>query len=107
MLVGTDYKITIAYSKQENAIGDRANKEVIRHLRVLFHNRRIKTALRECVPLAHRILITTYFERTKISPVNLLFGQALNLDRGVFFSDSEMSSDKPESLSAHMAKNSI
>ena len=63
-----------------------------------------KTAWRECGPLAHRILNTTYFERTKISPADLLFGQALNLDRGIFLSDSEMDSDKPESLSAHMAK---
>ena len=56
------------------------------------------------MPLAHRTLITTYFERTKISPADLLFGQALNLDRDVFLSDSEMGSDKPESLSAHMVK---
>ena len=56
------------------------------------------------MPLAHRILNIPYFERTKISPADLLFGQALNLDCGVFLSNSEMGSDKPESLSAHMAK---
>ena len=104
MLVGTDHEMTVAYSKQENAIVERANKEVNSHLRALFYGRRIKTAWRECVPLAHRILNTTYFERTKISPADLLFGQALNLDRDVFLSDSEVGSDKPKSLSAHMAK---
>ena len=51
------------------------------------------------MPIAHHILNTTYFERTSISPADLLFCQALNLDRGVFISDSEMRSDKPESLS--------
>ena len=104
MLVGSDHEITIAYSKQENAIVERANKEVNRHLRALFYDRRIKTAWRECVPLAHRILNTNYFKRTKMSPVHLLFGPALNLDRGVFLSDSKMSSNNPESLSTHMAK---
>ena len=101
MLVGTDHRIIITYSKQENAIVGLANKEVNRHLCALFYDRRIKTGWRECVSLSHHILNTNYFERTKISPADLLFGQALNLDRGLFLSDSEIGSDKPESLSAH------
>ena len=96
MFVGSDHKITIAYSRQENAIVKRANNEV--------NCRRIKTIWRESIHLVHRILNTTNFERTKISPADLLFGQALNLDRGVFLSNSEMGSDEPESLSGHMAK---
>ena len=85
MLVGTNHEIAIAYFKQRNAILERASKEISRHLRALFYDRRIKSAWRECVPLDHRILNTTYFERTMISPADLLFGQALNHDRGIPF----------------------
>ena len=36
-LMGTTHKLTIAHSKEENAIAERANKEVMRHLRALLY----------------------------------------------------------------------
>ena len=39
--VGTEHSLTIAYSKQENSIVERANKEINRHLTALFFDRRI------------------------------------------------------------------
>ena len=39
-LCGTPHNLTLAYSKQENAIVERVNKEVNRHLRgLVFDNR--------------------------------------------------------------------
>ena len=40
-LMGTNRKLTTAYSKQENAIVERANKEVMRHLRAILFDKRI------------------------------------------------------------------
>ena len=39
--VGTEHSLTIAYSKQENSIVERANKEINRHLTAMFFDRRI------------------------------------------------------------------
>ena len=35
LLVGVKHSLTLAYSKQENAIVERYNKEIYRHLRAL------------------------------------------------------------------------
>ena len=37
------HELTIAYSKEENAIVERANQEVIRHLRALLFDKRVYT----------------------------------------------------------------
>jgi hypothetical protein len=36
MLIGTEHCLTLAYSKEENALVERANKEVNRHLRAFM-----------------------------------------------------------------------
>ena len=53
---GTPHNLTLAYSKQENAIVDRVNKEVKRHLRAFeFHSTNLE-AYRLCLPFLQRIL---------------------------------------------------
>ena len=39
--VGTEHTLTIAYSKQENSIVERANKEINRHLAALFFDQKM------------------------------------------------------------------
>ena len=39
---------------------------------------------RHALPMVQRIMNATYSERTKLSPSHLLFGNAINLDRGIF-----------------------
>ena len=40
-LMGTDHHITLAYSKQENGIIERSNKEILRHLKAIIFERSI------------------------------------------------------------------
>ena len=40
--VGTEHVRTMAYSKEENAIIERVNKEVMRHLRAILFEKQIK-----------------------------------------------------------------
>jgi transposase InsO family protein len=44
-LVGSATDLTTAYSKEENGIVERANKEVMRHLRAVVFDRRVKNHL--------------------------------------------------------------
>ena len=41
-LVGTEHVLTVAYPKKENAMVERANKEVNRHIRHVYFDRRTK-----------------------------------------------------------------
>jgi transposase InsO family protein len=102
-LIGTEHCLTLAYSKEENALVERANKEVNRHLRAFtFHTNTVEN-WRLSLPMVQRIMNATFSDRTKLSSSQLLFGNALNLDRGIFTPPSEISRDT-QPLSDYMIK---
>ena len=51
-LVGVDHKLTVAYSKEENSMVERANKEVNRHIRHICFDRRTKDNWKQTLPIA-------------------------------------------------------
>ena len=58
-LLGIEQWHTLAYSKEENGIVERANKEVMRHLRAVIFDRNIRNKWSRCLPLVQRILNAT------------------------------------------------
>ena len=101
-LVGVKHCLTLAYSKEENAIVERYNKEINRHLRALtFDNLSLKD-YKLSLPFVQRILNSNHSDRLKISASQMLFGNMLNLDKGLFLPKSELlASQKP--LSSYMS----
>jgi hypothetical protein len=83
-LVGSDHCLTLAYSKEENSIVERANKEINRHIRAYTFDTNNAKDYKLAIPLVMRILNTAFSDRTKLSASNLLFGNALDLNRGIF-----------------------
>ena len=62
---------------------ERFNKEVNRHLRAFtFHSTNLE-AYRLCLPFVQRIINSSVHSSTGASPASLLFGNQLNLDRGI------------------------
>ncbi len=89
-LAGIEHVTTLAYSKEENAIVERMNKEVMRHLRALIYdvNSISETAIREMLPMVQRILNANRTEPNMTSPAQLWFGNAVQLDRGLLLPKS-------------------
>jgi hypothetical protein len=83
-LMGITHLPTLAYSKEENAIVERANKEVMRHLRALVFDMGCHTGWATKLPLVSRIMNSSVHSSTGVSPASLLFGDSINLDRGIF-----------------------
>ena len=82
---------------------ERANKEVNRHLRAFtFHTNTVQD-WRLSLPMVQRIMNATFSDRTKLSSSQLLFGNALNLDRGIFAPPNEVSREI-QPLSDYMIK---
>ena len=77
------------YSKEENSIVERINKEINRHLRALTYENVSLENYKESLPFVQRILNSNYSGRLKISASQLLFGNMLNLDRGIFLPKEE------------------
>ena len=102
-LVGTEQIFTLAYSKQENAIAERALKEVQRHLRAILFHKNVHYDWSIYLPLAQRILNTEIHSSTGVSPAQLVFGNSIDLDRGLF-QPKHVSEEKEASLSDWTAK---
>ena len=80
----TLHNLTLQYSSQENAIVERNNKEINRHLRALTFDKNTVDDYQLSLPFVQRILNSSYNSRTKISPADLLFGNAIDLSGGIF-----------------------
>ena len=102
-LVGVEQCLTLAYSKEENAIVERYNKEINRHLRALTFDNVSLGDYRKSLPFVQRILNSNHSDRLKISASQMLFGNMLNLDRGIFIKYPErLVQNKP--LSNYMSE---
>ncbi len=71
----------LAYSKEENSIVERMNKEVMRHLRALVYelNTTKLSKFQEMIHSVRRIINGNRTEPNHVSPAQLLFGNAINL----------------------------
>ena len=82
IIATTDAKIH-AYSSEENGMVERANKEVIRHLKTLVYNRKVKSKWATYLPLVQRIMNASVHTTLGVSPAQLVFGNAVRLDRNL------------------------
>ena len=79
---GIETRLTRPYSHQENSIVERANKEVMRHLRNIIFDRRVLPKWSRYLPLVQRIMNSSIHSTTGFSPAKLLFNNNVDLDRG-------------------------
>ena len=84
VLVGVEQSLTLAYPKEENAIVERFNKEINRHLRALTFDNLSLGDNRKSLPFVQQILNSNHSDRLKISASQMLFGYMLDLDAGIF-----------------------
>jgi len=94
-----DHDITIPYSKEENAIVERANREVMRHLRAIMWDRRVVEQWPVCLPLVQRIMNAKAHDATGVAPMTLI-NIDLNLDTNILH---VAETHKAETLSAYTA----
>jgi hypothetical protein len=71
------------YSHEENGIVERANKEVIRHLRDIIFDARVESDWSTYLPLVQRIMNSQVHSKTGLAPMELVFGKTLDLNRGI------------------------
>jgi hypothetical protein len=84
-LIDTEHVRTLSYSKEENAIVERVQKEVLRHLRAIIFDENIVHRWSTCLPFIQRIINSTVESSIGTTPASLLFGNSIDLDRGVLF----------------------
>jgi transposase InsO family protein len=100
-----DHITTVAYSKEENAIVERANKEVNRHLRNIMFDTDIHTEWKQYLKLTQRLFNSTVKQALGVSPNNLVLGISHN-ESDDWFTDyiPETNSDIPKPMQVVLDK---
>ncbi len=80
-MTGVQKLASMPYSKEENSIVERANKEVLRHLRFLLLEDSFKGKFTRYLPLVQRIYNSSPNVSIGTSPAVLLYGNAVHLER--------------------------
>ncbi len=102
-IVGTTLRQTTPYSKEENTIVERSNKEVMRHLRNILFDRNIEIAdWGLYVPMVQRIFNATEIESIKTSPGQIIYGNSIQLDRRLFEVTKTVAQEGPLHLSKYI-----
>jgi hypothetical protein len=95
-LMGVDQQFTVAYRPQSNGIVERANGEVLRHLRAIVMDRRLADCWVDALPLVQRCINSTVHASTGVTPARMLFGDALDLNRRLLRDDPAGDEDHDE-----------
>ena len=80
-LMGFTHTFNISpHSKEENGLVERANKEVMRHLRSYIFDKNIISDWSINLPFVKRIVNSSRHESIGCSPADIIFGKSINLD---------------------------
>jgi transposase InsO family protein len=74
---------SMAYSKEENGIVERANREVNRYLRDIIFDSKVIVNWKEQVKFVQRIINSSVHSKLGCSPAALIYGLSNRLDRGL------------------------
>ena len=83
LLLHTQHLFTVAYSKQENSMVERANKEIFRYIRSMAFEENSRDCWSDYLPFAQRICNAEVVSSLGVSPAQIMFGNAVDLDRGI------------------------
>ena len=89
-LIGTEHNRILPYSSEENSIVERINKEVNRHVTAYTFERATTDNYAEILPFVQRILNTTVNVRTGMTPAQLVYGNAIDLDANILLPRDEI-----------------
>jgi transposase InsO family protein len=83
-LGGIEQSFATAYSSEENGIVERANQEVLRHLRALLFDSRVHDKWSfEQLPLVQRIMNTVEKTSTGVTPAELILSYSIRLSSNI------------------------
>ena len=94
-LLDVEHIKTLAYSHEENSIVERANQEVMKHLRAIIFDKCVHHKWSMYLPLVQRILNVTPKSTTGVAPARVIYGNNVDLDRGIFTKNRQILPNQP------------
>ena len=90
-------------SHEENSIVERINKEVLRHLRNIVYDKRIRDSWSKALPFVQRILNAERHTATGVAPYEIIFGALAPIDPLILRTFNQKDLFEKRSLSAWSA----
>ena len=98
-LIGSEKLESFPHSHEENGLIERANKEVMRHLRaIIFDDKLQYSNWSTYLPLVQRIMNGSPVGATGITPAQLLFGNAVSINERILPEQQGYVTSKPLSV---------
>jgi hypothetical protein len=88
--LGADHQLTKAYSKQQNGIVERVNREVLGHLKAIVFDRRIQRRWSKYIPIVQRYINTSVNSATGCTPAEIVFPSGAEIDRALLINDNQV-----------------
>jgi transposase InsO family protein len=82
-LLNVSHNYSLPYRPQSNAMVERANREILKHLRHLVYDLRDSSNWPLFLPLVQRIVNATPHALTNICPAQVVYGNRISIDRGL------------------------
>jgi hypothetical protein len=102
---GITHVRTIPYSKEENGLVERANKEINRYLRNIMFDRNIYNEWSDYIPLIEKLFNSSTKETTGLSPNQIIFGNSIDTRTGIIHDiDKHVSNNKNISMRQYIDK---
>jgi hypothetical protein len=83
-LIGTKHILSLAFNKEDNSRVERANREVLRHLRGIAAHTKFIDNWHLKLSMVQRIMNGAKHSITGQTPADLIYGGAIRLDRNIF-----------------------
>ena len=103
-LIGAKHNISIAHSSEENAIVERANKEVVKYVRGFVYDSKAPKEWEDMCPFIQRIMNAEVVSSLGFSPADIVFGKAINLDRSVLVPNKIIACEARPDLAEYVSK---
>ena len=78
-----DRRFTLPYDPKANGVVERANQEVMKHLKSIVYAGGVKRNWSTYLPMVQRIINTSVHSAIGTSPARIVFGDKAYLDRGL------------------------
>jgi predicted metal-dependent HD superfamily phosphohydrolase len=102
---GVNHIRTIPYSKEENGIVERANKEVNRHIRNITFDKNITDEWSDYLPMVERLFNSAIKDPLGVSPNTIIYGNIIDTDTGfIHHIHDDQPNIKPTSMQQYIDK---
>jgi hypothetical protein len=88
--LGTDHQLTKAYSKEQNALVERVNREIISHLKAIIFDKRVQRHWSKYLPIVQRYINTSVHSATGCTPAEIVFPSGAQIDKSLFVGTDEV-----------------